>query len=225
MIRRMLWPLVFGLVGTAILLGLGTWQVQRMHWKAGVIAEIEARIHDAPVPLPDAPLPDRDRYLPVQVAGVFATDEIHVMSGQRGAGAGFQIISAFVTEDGRRIMVERGFVPEAGKNAPRPAQAAHVTGNLHWPQDTDSFTPDPDLGRNIWFSRDVTRMAAHLETEPVLVIARLTNEPAPAARMVPVTVTDIRDNHREYALTWFSLAVIWAGMTAVLLWRIRRQAA
>lgn len=225
MTRRMLWPLVFGLVGTAILLGLGTWQVQRMHWKAGVIAEIEARIHDAPVSLPDAPVAERDRYLPVQVTGAFTPEEIHVMSGQRGAGAGFQIISTFETEDGRRIMIERGFVPEADKNRARPAQAARVTGNLHWPQDTDSFTPDPDLGRNIWFSRDVARMAAHLGTEPVLVIARLTDEAAPAARMVPVTVTDIRDNHREYALTWFSLAAIWAGMTAVLLWRIRRQAA
>jgi surfeit locus 1 family protein len=39
-----IWPLVFGIAGVAILMSLGIWQVQRLAWKEGVLAEIEARI-------------------------------------------------------------------------------------------------------------------------------------------------------------------------------------
>jgi surfeit locus 1 family protein len=47
-----------------------------------------------------------------------------------------------------------------------------VTGNLHWPEEVDGFTPEPDLARNIWYARDVDALAAHLGTEPVLIVAR-----------------------------------------------------
>jgi surfeit locus 1 family protein len=59
MIRRMIWPLVFGIGGVAILMSLGIWQVQRLAWKEGVLADIEARIAATPEALPEDPIPDR----------------------------------------------------------------------------------------------------------------------------------------------------------------------
>ncbi len=66
-------------------------------------------------------------------------------------------------------------------------------------------------------------MAAALETEPVLLVAREVAGDAQGIVPVPVTTEGIPNNHREYAITWFSLAAVWAGMTLYLLWRIRRR--
>ena len=67
--RRSLFLIVIGLGGAAILLRLGFWQMQRLDWKLGVIADIDARIDAAPIPLPDQLDPMNDSYLPVEVRG------------------------------------------------------------------------------------------------------------------------------------------------------------
>lgn len=221
MSRRLILPLLFGLGGTLILLALGVWQLQRLEWKEGVLAEIEARIAAPPVPLPAAPDPARDRFLPVALRGAFTGEELHVLASRKRRGPGYRIVGAFRTEDGRRVMVDRGFVPTEAKDSPRPPGPAEVTGNLHWPDEVDGFTPAPDIAAGIWFARDVPAMAAALGTEPVLVVAR-----APTGDGVepePVGTAGIPNDHLQYALTWFALAAVWAGMTAFLLWRIRRR--
>ena len=119
------------------------------------------------------------------------------------------------------IMVDRGFLPEDQRAQPRSVTAARITGTLHWPAETDSFTPPPDEGRAIWFARDVPAMAAVLRTEPVLIVARA--DTGDGITPLPVDTVGIPNNHLNYALTWFSLAAVWAGMTLLLLWRIRRR--
>ncbi len=216
--------LVFGIVGVAILLALGTWQMRRLAWKEGVIAELETRLAADPAPLPEAPDEARDEYLRVALSGRFPGgegSEAHVLSTLKPYGPGFRIISAFETDDGRRILIDRGFVPESLKNAPRPAERASFTATLLWPDDSDAFTPDPDLERNFWFARDVGKLARALDAEPVLAVA----ETGPAGREwprpQPIDV-HVRNDHLGYALTWFGLAAVWAGMTAALLLRVRR---
>jgi surfeit locus 1 family protein len=223
MTKRMIFPFLLGLVGAVILVSLGTWQLQRLTWKAGIIAEIEARIGAAPVAVPANPDPVRDRFLPVTATGTITDAELDVLVSVKNVGPGYRIISAFETEDGRRILLDRGFVADARKSDPRPAVEATVTGNLHWPEEVDSFTPAPDLRRNIWFARDVPSMADALETEPVMIILRDTTEPDPAVTPLPVDSAGIPNDHLEYAITWFGLAIVWVGMTAFLLWRIRQR--
>jgi surfeit locus 1 family protein len=94
-----------------------------------------------------------------------------------------------------------------------------VTGNLNWPDDVTSSTPGYDADRAIWYGRDVAGIAALLDTEPVLIISRSDTGDGVTAR--PVTTAGFRNDHWQYAVTWFSLAVVWAGMTVFLLWRIR----
>lgn len=223
MTGRLLATGVFAVAGLAVLLALGIWQVQRMGWKQGVLAEMEARLLAAPVALPAAPDPVRDRFRAVAAEGRFTGEDRLVMASRKGVGAGWLLIAAFEAQDGRRILVDRGFLPDAARDAPRPAAPAAITGNLHWPDEVDRFTPAPDRARGLWFARDVPVLAAELGTEPVLVVLRTTSEPAPPAAPTPLDTSLVPDNHLNYAITWFSLAAIWAGMTAVLLWRIRRQ--
>ncbi|WP_417587018.1 SURF1 family protein [Pararhodobacter oceanensis] len=226
MLKRMIGPVLFGIIGVAILLSLGNWQVARLEWKTGIIANIEARIHAAPVAVPEAPDREADRYLPVEAAGRYTGEAVHVLSSQRERGTGSRVIAVLETETGRRLLVDRGFISDAARlQEELVAPQAEVTGNLLWPLDSDSFTPAPDLDRDLWFSRDADPIAEYLDTEAIMIIAR---EDAPRVQglvPVPITTAGIKNDHFGYAVTWFSLAFVWAVMTVILVWRIRQQTA
>lgn len=223
MIRRYIFPVLLGLIGAGILVSLGIWQLERLAWKEQLLADIRSKIAAAPVPLPAAPDPARDQYLAVTVAGHVEPEELHVLTSTAFTGPGYRIISPFVTAAGRRVMVDRGFVPEDQAKTARPGFATTLAGNLDWPNETDYFTPKPDLGQNIWFARDVAKMAAALKTEPVLIVVKQAPGEAPGVLPMPVDTSGIRNQHLNYAITWFSLALCWLGMTGLLLWRIRRR--
>lgn len=217
MLRRFLLPLLFGVAGTVMLAGLGTWQLERLRWKEDVIARIEARLDAEPAPVPEAANPDEHRYLRVRTEGMLLPGELHVYTSVPPYGAGYRVIAPLQLEDGRRILVDRGFVPVRDKEKQRPIGAAELEGALHWPRETDRFTADPDRTENIWFARDVPLMAEALGAEPVLlVVARSSLEGGPLPQ--PVTV-NIPNRHLEYVVTWYGLAIVWAGMTVFWLWR------
>ena len=218
--RRFILPLIFGIVGTAILMSLGTWQVRRLQWKEAILAEIDARIIAAPIALPVDPDPVKDRFLPVEATGTITQDEVHVLVSVKKVGPGYRIISAFETE-GRRILLDRGFIFTPDKDVKRPAVQATIAGNLHWPEEIDSYPPDNDLKNNIWFSRDVDTMAKALKTEPVLLIARTTSEKNPPVSPLPVDSAGIPNDHLQYVVTWYGLAAVWVIMTLYYMWRQR----
>lgn len=219
---RFLIPLIFGLAGAAVLVGLGVWQVQRLAWKEGILADIEARIAADPVALPANPDPQSDRYAPVEATGVLQPGALRVLVSRKEIGAGYRIIAPLRLLDDRRIMVDLGFVPTDEVEGAYDGARITVEGNLHWPQEVDSYTPDPDTGANIWFARDVPAMAAHLEAEPVLIVARRIIPAVDGVEPLPVNTSAIPNDHLGYAITWFSLAVIWLVMTAAFMWRSRQ---
>lgn len=221
--RRFVLPLAFGILGFAVLCSLGVWQIQRLHWKERVLADISSRIAASPVPLPAHPALPGDRYLPVTVTGRFTGQEIDVLASTRDEGAGIRVIAAFQTDTGRRVMVDRGFLADDLRGQPRTADAATITGNLHWPDETDGFTPPPDAKTGLWFARDVPAMADKLASESVLIVAR--NDTGDQIRPLPVDTSGIPNDHLGYALQWFGMAAVWAGMTGLYLWRIRRRTA
>lgn len=220
--RSILVPLIFGIVGTAILMSLGLWQLRRMEWKNAMLSEIQAGIDAAPVPLPLVPDPSM-KYLPVVLSGRTTGQEILVLSGTRESGGGYNVVSGFVTEDGRRIMVDRGFVTQDQRRDPRPPVALDVVGNLHWPQEKNGSTPEPDLAAGIWFARDVPAMAEALQSAPVLVVAAAIGGNPQGVQPIPVAIAGIPNNHLSYAVQWFLFAATCAGMTAWLIWRIRQR--
>jgi surfeit locus 1 family protein len=206
--------------GAAALIALGFWQLDRMGQKRAQIDAIEAVIHGAPGPVPSAPDPMADEFKPVEVAGALAGEEAHVLTTRDGR-PGFRVVAALTAGD-RRLLVDLGFVPEAGKGAPRLAERVAVTGNLHWPDDADAWTPAPDAARNIWFSREVGPLAAALGTEPVMVVARQIGGADLGVAPWPIDTAAIPDDHLEYAITWFLLAAVWTGLGALLIRRAGR---
>lgn len=217
--RRYIFPVLLGVVGVAILMRLGFWQLDRLKEKEEYLAEVAARISNAPIPLPSVPEEDRDKFQAVYAEGRFTGEYLEVLAGQKGASPGVMVIEAFALPDGRRIMVQRGFVEEEARKVPRAPHQAKVEGNLHWPDDTNSFTPPPDAKTGLWFARDVPAMAARLKTEPTLIVA--SQPTGDGIEPMPVDTSGIPNDHWGYAIQWFLLAATWAGMTLFLLWRIR----
>ncbi len=220
-VRRLWFPILLGILGVAVLCGLGTWQLGRMAQKEALIARIEARIGAEPEDIPAAPDPAADQYLPVAATGALSGEELHVLTSLQGEGPGYRVISALTSGD-RRVLVDLGFVPEEAKGAARMAEAATVTGNLMWPEETDGWTPAPDPERGIWFARDVPAMARALGTEPVLVVARAVEGADLGTTPVPVDTSGVPNDHFGYAVTWFGLAGVWAVMSLLLILRVRR---
>lgn len=213
---------VFGLAGASVLIGLGVWQLQRLEWKQGVIAALEARLAAEPVAVPEAPDSGRDAFLRVRAKGEIGADALYLLTSLKPHGPGFRVIAPLTLADGRRVLADLGYIPEADKAAPRPPASGAVVGALYWPDETDGFTPAPDLAANIWFARDLPAMARALGTEPLMIVAEshpLGDAPKPLRLGV-----NLPNDHLQYALTWFALALIWAVMSTMLVRRERRRA-
>ncbi|MDG1738242.1 MAG: SURF1 family protein [Paracoccaceae bacterium] len=223
MLRRIIFPLLLGVIGTAILLKLGFWQLDRHEWKKGVLTEIGSQITAEPVALPDAPTKSDHQYLSVQASGFIGNEQVHVLASTKQVGAIYRIVSPLRMQDGRKILVDRGYVLDELKNNPRPNGDDTVIGNLLWPDEIDTYTPDPDMNANIWFARDLEKLAAHLNTEPVLLVVRESSQPKNGITPLPVDISGIPNDHFEYVITWFGLALVWVMMSGLLIWRQTRK--
>ena len=219
--RQILFPIVIGLGGIIILLWLGFWQLERLEWKLNIIRDIDAQVGADPVPLPTFPSRDADNYLTVIMQGAATGKEIRFLDSGTAAGTGHHIISAFVTIDGRRIMLDQGLlgINDADARALPPLTVeVTVQGNLIWPDDVSGQAPVGDE----WYARDVFAMADALDTEPVLVELFAASQYDVRLSPLGVNTSNIKNDHLEYAITWFLLAVVWFSMTGFYVARSMR---
>lgn len=219
--RRLIFPILLGISGLTVLCSLGTWQIARMYEKRAQLDAMTAGISTPAVPMPAAYDPEKDRFRPVTVAGEFTGQQIYVLSGQALIGAGVQVISVLQTPEGRRLLIDRGFLVDDDKHRVLTATDVTLTGNLMWPRDANDYTPPPDPKTGMWFARDAVAMGAVLNAEPVIIVAR--TDTGDGIEPMPVDTSSIPNDHWGYAITWFSLALVWAVMTAALIWRIRAR--
>ncbi len=215
--RRIIPPLIFGLAGAALLIWLGIWQLERLAWKEAALANIEARIAASPVDLPEKPDPARDKYLPVTARGI-ARPGLRVLVSVKNIGPGYRMIS-ILDLGGRQVLLDRGFLSLEDHTDFSGPHEISVMGNLHWPDEVDGFTPEPDIEKGLWFARDVPAMAAELGTEPTLIVAREIKASPYSTTPLPVGTEGIPNDHLNYAITWFSLAAVWIVMTGYYIWR------
>jgi surfeit locus 1 family protein len=220
-------------VAFSVLVGLGIWQVERLAWKRDLIARVEARIAAPAEPLPDPSTwpslrPDDIEYRPVRLAGTFDHDrEIHVFiaigepKGPFG-GQGYFVVTPVTLDDGHVVFVNRGFVPLERKDpATRPdgqvTGRVEIEGLMRPPEKATWLSPEPDLGKNVWFVRDPQRMAEGTGVDPARVApftvdARAGLSPG-GLPQGGESVVSFPNNHLGYALTWFGLAAVLVGVT------------
>ncbi|MEL6241640.1 MAG: SURF1 family protein [Pseudomonadota bacterium] len=217
--RRLIFLLIFGLGGAAILISLGVWQVQRLGWKQDLLSRIESSIAADPVPLQQAVAPEFQRYQAVTMTGRFDGEALHVLASRKTTGAVYRIIRPFEVDGFGRVLVDTGWIRDGVPVPEAPNGPLQMIGNLDAPNEVDGFTPAPDISGNVWFARDVPYMAEVLDTRPILVVLREMPQTDLGVTPWPVDTAGIPNDHLQYAVTWFSLALIWVAMTAYFLTR------
>jgi len=214
--RSLLWPTLWSALGFVLLLGLGTWQVQRLSWKEGLIAERNASLAAAPVALPaDLAAARALEFHPVRADGEFLNDhELYLNAQELRGDQGFHVITPFRLADGRMLLVDRGFVPTDHerpdtRRAGEIAGPTTVTGLLRLPEPSGWFTPANEPAKNSWFSVDLPAMARAAgigDALPFYIDAGKTPNPG-GLPQGGQTITDLPNNHLQYAITWYALAV------------------
>lgn len=231
-LRLQFWPTVFAVPALALLIGLGIWQLNRLEFKTDLIARIEARTTSAPIALPQPAAwgeldLDALAYRPVRAQGTWRHDqEIHVfthLAAPRGGygGAGYWVMTPLRLDDGAVVMVNRGFVPQNAKAQSVRAEGltqgeVTVTGLLRQPQPRGTFVPEDQSAENVWFTRNPAAMARHLGMDrvaPFFIDAFASNVPG-GLPQGGETRLDFPNNHLQYAITWFGLALGLIGVFA-----------
>ena len=212
----------------ALLVGLGTWQLQRLAWKQDIIATMDARTAGAPVPLDQAlVLPAAEReWLPVMAAGRFLHDrQVALYRISVDGKPGYWILVPLRLGDGRTVLVNRGWVPDsqvdaADRQGSEPGGIVWVTGILRGPETPGTFTNpnDPEAGAWFWIELPALSQAVGVDLLPGVIHA----DPGPEGTWPQGGQAEFRprNDHLQYALTWYGLAAV-ALVIYVLLLRRR----
>ena len=224
MTRR--WALVaLAALGTAGLIALGVWQIERREWKLALIERVGQRIHAAPIAAPGPPRwPSLDRrnaeYLRVTATGHFLQGRETLVRAVTTLGGGFWVLAPFQTSDGFVVLVNRGFIPPdrrdpaSRKNAVSTADPTAVTGLLRITEPGGGFLRANVPAEERWYSRDVAAIShARIlsDTAPYFIDADANPEGAPWP-VGGLTVITFPNNHLLYAVTWFGLALMVAAL-------------
>lgn len=214
--RPTLWPTLFTVPALLMMIGLCVWQVQRLYWKEGLIAERQARVAEAAIPLPAAGGdPGAFEFRKVRLAGSFQHDkELYLGARSLNGNPGYQILTPFTLADGQVVLVNRGWVPLERK---LPAQRADgqvagpvaVEGLVRLPRDKAFMQPDNEPQHNMWFFIDLPAMATHA-TLPLRTDLYVDAGPAENPGGYPLggqTRLELPNDHLQYALTWGLLAL------------------
>jgi len=220
--RPALAPTLAALAGIVILLGLGTWQLERLAWKERLIAARAEGLAADPVALPGSAADwTAFDFRPVEVTGVFRHDLEQIFGARTFEGRfGHHVLTPLLRSDGTAVLVDRGWVP-ADRRAPETRAGGQVTGQLtltgiaRFRADDEPgwFTPanEPEARLWYWYDLDAMQEALGLELLPVVVEA----DAAPVPGGLPVggrTRIDLPNNHLQYAVTWYGLALALLGV-------------
>jgi surfeit locus 1 family protein len=215
--RPRLGPTLFTVPAFLILIGLGTWQIERLGWKEALIAERKAGL-EAPVTI-WADAKDRLAELAwrrVAVPGRFLNDREFLLAARSLNGnPGFHVVTPFAAEDGSVVIIDRGWIPldrkaPATREAGRPESWLIAVGVVRPAPQKTWLTPDNHPGDTIWYWIDLPTVAGAVGGGRVLTTAYLEADATPNPGGLPIggqTRIDLPNDHLQYAITWYALAV------------------
>lgn len=217
----MLWPALAGLPVLIILLGLGTWQAQRLAWKTDLLARIAAAEAAPPAPFSDPPAP----YAKLEAIGLFdhareALLGIEIRANRMGA----RLLVPFLRDSGPPLFVDRGWVPLDGlASLPRPEGTQRITGYVRFGEPAGRFAAQDDVAGRRFYHFDPAGIGAALGVPgmapyALVLLGQPGNLPEPAQ-----TLPRPRNNHLGYAITWYGLALSLVGVFATFAWRNRKK--
>jgi surfeit locus 1 family protein len=225
-------PGAVALAALVVLLGLGTWQLERKAWKEALIATLDRRLNDAPIALPPpfewpGMTPENSEFTRVRLRVEFSKtgDALVYTSGSAirddVKGTGYFVFSPARLPGGRQVVVNRGFVP--ARSYPAVVGPLDIVGVLRWRETPSWFVPDHDPAGEVWMVRDPSAMAEFKDWGAVAPFYIEQESPVPPGGLPhpsPLKV-QLRNDHLQYAITWYGLAAVLVVMFAV--WSVRRR--
>jgi len=240
--RGLFIPAILLLGALAVLVGLGTWQLERRDWKEALIAELDRKLA-----APPADLPPRERWPQLKAAAdefrrvafpaeFLPGEEARVYTSGSPlrpdvSGPGYWVLSPARLTGGSIVVVNRGFVPE-GRQDPKtrsegePSSVIDIVGVMRWPEARGTFTPADQSDKNLWFARDPAAMAAAHgwgAVAPFYIDQEAPPAPGGLPKVGPLKPS-LPNNHLQYAVTWYGLALMFAISAAFLVRARRREA-
>lgn len=208
-------PLLFIMASTLLLGSLGVWQLSRLEWKVALNNSItEAQAMPALGSLPESL--DGLAYRSVALTGQFLGDKaLHMAGGVQGEEYGHFIYMPFVLDDdGRVIMVNRGFAPKGENYSISGPQTIH--GVLRPARQKRMFTPESQPEKNIWFNDDLTMMSQAVGTPLLPLIVEIHGKREPGVYPIPHSGNLLlRNDHLAYAFQWFAIMLAGLVMFAI----------
>lgn len=231
--QRIILPSFIALPILAVLLGLGSWQIQRLHWKLGILAELEAAAARPPAEPTAGTLP----FTRIAATGRFRPG-VEAMLGLevRGTTLGADLIAVLDRPGAPPLLVDRGWAPMEGGNVERPEGEVTVSGYAR-PTERNPFAATDDPAHRRFYTFDARAIATALGAPDALpyalsvVVPRagtaapsgLGSTPAPSRGPLPDPATGFpepNNPHLGYAITWFGLAAAW--VVIFTLWSRKR---
>jgi surfeit locus 1 family protein len=230
-----IWPVILATVlGVALLLTLGVWQLQRLAWKESLLARLSERVEAPPLDLASA----EDRlaqsqdaeFLRVKFSGRYLHPSALKMIATYEGGHGWTIITPVVTEDGWAVLVDRGRVPaDRFSDISTPEGVVEISGVLRIHDGKKGyFDPDNDPAANLWYWWDVEAMLDAGQFPSGLirfpaVVQRLPEQAEVGFPRAEQPRSKLANNHLGYAITWFGLAAALVVISGLYVRDLRRR--
>ncbi|MEO6947790.1 MAG: SURF1 family cytochrome oxidase biogenesis protein [Nitrobacter sp.] len=234
---------IFTLAMVVLFTGLGIWQLQRGAEKHVLIAALTERLAAPPIPLPPssdwaALSPAKDEFRRVSFSATYESrpDAMVYSAGSAvrpDVGLGTWAFLPAQLPDGSTVVVNAGFVQNTMQDRSQQDRAASplvtgqpvaMTGYLRFPEKAELLTALPTLAKRLWFGRDVGAMAQALGWKNVAPFYIDLETPVPASGIPKPGPLDVhlKDDHTQYAITWFGLAAV-VLITFGVWWRSQRR--
>ena len=186
------------------LLSLGFWQIYRLNWKLELIEQIDNSLKNDPVELSNI---EKKNYLRIKTSGDIDFDkQIYLYNLNDTGKPGFEVINPIKIGD-ENYLVNRGWIPFEKKDLPEinSVDQNQIVGTLMLQTKPSTFKPENDFEKNYWFTfnrEDILKFTGRNFSEYVIYLNGDYKIPKPR-----VITAKISNNHKKYAITWFSMAI------------------
>ena len=187
-----------------VFISLGTWQIIRLNWKNNLILEIENSLKNPPVELTQS---NKQNYLKIKTSGNIDFEKQIYLYNLNDAGTpGFEVLNPILI-DGENYLLNRGWIPFEKKDMPEinMFDPNNIVGTLKIQGRKNIFKPDNDIEENYWFSlnrEDISKFTGKKFSKYIIYLDGNYQFPKPKK-----ITANISNNHKKYAITWFSLAI------------------
>ena len=195
---------VFIIFFILIFISLGSWQIIRLNWKNNLILEIENSLKNPPSELTQS---KKKNYLKIKTSGSIDFDkQIYLYNLNESGTPGFEVINP-ISIDNENFLINRGWIPfeKKGSEEINFFDQNNITGTLKLQSKKNIFKPDNDIKENYWFSlnrEDILKFTGKEFSKYIIYLDGNYQFPKPKK-----ITANISNNHKKYAITWFSLAI------------------